>query len=208
MPEQSDLQKRVDELAEAIMGRKPYQSDSEEVEAEQAKNSGSASISSRELAELRRLNPASPPAAFWRLLADKVPRWLCHDDTAERAWGVVMQGMAIMGPGGHAPGIILGKALRQVVRKLGANSERAVESRLWKLLNSRGEPLEDQVRLMARFLDSKEQCVDWLGLTQLLLARSEAERDRVCRNLARTFYFAQSQPEPESHPEPRPESGD
>lgn len=143
-----------------------------------------------DLAELRRLRPEAPPPAFWRLLAAKVPRDLCADDQAERAWAVVMQGMAIMTPAAHAPGTLLGRAL--------AGLGDTAESRLWKLLNSRGEVLEDQVRLMARFLASKERRMDWFSLARLLLARDEERREEVCRALARSFFFTDTRNETET----------
>jgi CRISPR system Cascade subunit CasB len=140
-----------------------------------------------ELAELRRLRPEAPPPAFWRLLAAKVPRELCADNEAERAWAVVMQGLAIMAPKAHAPGTLLGSAL-------GGLGDTA-ESRLWKFLNSRGELLEDQVRLMARFLSSKNRRLDWSGIARLLLTRSEEDHERICRAMARSFFFSDRKPE-------------
>lgn len=147
-------------------------------------------FSKGDLAELRRLRPESPPPAFWRLLAAKIPRDMCMDDQAERAWAVVMQGMALMAPAAHAPGTLLGRAL--------AGLDDTAETRLWKFLNSRGEALEDQVRLMARFLASRERRVDWCGLAGLLLARDEERREEVCRALARSFFFTDTRPETET----------
>lgn len=163
---QDELSKAVDSLAGTI---------------------GHESFPKGDLAELRRLKPSSPPPAFWRLYAAKIPPDLCTDDADERAWAVIMQGLALMAPGGHAPGTPLGRAL--------AGLGDTAEARLWKCLNSRGEMLEDQVRLMARFLDSKDRRVDWCGIARLLLAHSEDQRDRSCRDLARSYYFSATPPE-------------
>lgn len=135
-----------------------------------------------DLAELRRLKPDLPPPAFWRLLVKMVPPELRHDDRSERAWAVIIQAMAIMAPDIHAPGRMLG----QVMHGLGSTS---AETRLWRFLRSRGDQMEDQIRLLARFLASKELRVDWYSLARLILAEDEEQRESVCRNLARSFYF-------------------
>lgn len=146
-----------------------------------------------DLAELRRMRPELPPAAFWRMLVEYVPEAYRRDDRQERAWSVLLQAMAVMAPAAHAPGVALGK----VFGALAANNE-ATERRFWTLLRSRGEQLEDQIRLLARFLASKERRVDWYGPARLLLAPDEAGRDEVCRYLARTFYFQSARTDQET----------
>lgn len=146
-----------------------------------------------DLAELRRMRPELPPAAFWRVLVDFVPENFRRDDRQERAWAVLMQAMALMAPNAHAKDASLGR----VFSTLEGNRE-ATERRFWTFLRSRGEQLEDQVRLTARFLASKDRRVDWLGPARLLLAADETRRDKVCRDLARSFYFQSSQTEQET----------
>jgi hypothetical protein len=146
-----------------------------------------------DLAELRRMRPDLPPAAFWRMLVGHVPEDYRRDDCQERAWMVLMRGMAVMAPVAHSRSAPLGR----VLASLEVNKE-ATERRFWTLLRSRGEQLEDQILLMARFLASKERRLDWYGMARLLLASDEAHRDKVCRNLARTFYFQSARTEQEA----------
>ena len=136
-----------------------------------------------DLAELRRLSLRNPPPAYWRLAAQLIPENFRPGERSERAWAVVLQGMATMSPHAHAPKMSLGRALREL-------DTETVENRLWKLLRSRGEQLEDQILLTARFLRSKESAMDWSGPARLLLCADEEKRDAVCRELARGYYFS------------------
>lgn len=134
-----------------------------------------------DLAELRRMRTHAPPAAYWRLLMARIPEHLRGNERLERAWAMVMQGMAIMAPDIHSPKTLLGEAMSRV----GGDP---AESRLWTLLRSRDEQLEDQIRLVARYLAAHEQRVDWTSLAGLLFAKDEEDRDRICRRLARSYY--------------------
>lgn len=142
-----------------------------------------------DLAELRRLRPETPPPAYWRLLFDRVPEDWRREEWQERAWTIVMSGMAIMAPRGHATSAPLGR----VMARIGGST---AESRLWQLLRVRGEQLEDHIRMLARFLASKEERIDWADLARLLLTADEDKRDAVCRKLARDFYMDNSRQQP------------
>ena len=144
-----------------------------------------------DLAELRRLRLEMPPAAYWRLLFDRVPEAWRKSGRMERAWAMVISGMAVMAPDCHSPKAPLGR----VLARIGGGT---AESRLWTLLRSRDEQLEDHLRLVVRFLASKEERVDWTGLARLLFAADEASRDAVCRQLARGFYMTESPAQPEA----------
>jgi CRISPR type I-E-associated protein CasB/Cse2 len=142
-----------------------------------------------DLAELRRLRPETPPPAYWRLLFDRVPEDWRREERQERAWAIVMSGMAVMAPRVHASSTPLGR----VMARIGGST---AESRLWQLLRVRGEPLEDHIRILARFLAAKEERIDWADLARLLLIADEGKRDAVCRKLARDFYMDESRQQP------------
>lgn len=134
-----------------------------------------------DLAALRRGGAAlvaSP--GFWRVLLDRVDESQRATDQAERTWAVIFQAMAIMAPDIHSPGRTLGAVL--------AGMSESLEHRFLRLLRSRGEQLEDQVRLMARLLASHGAAVDWVSLAELLLAERDEVRERVVRRLARDYY--------------------
>ena len=156
-----------------------------EVVAELAGVIGSERFPKGDLAELRRMRPENPPPAYWRVLFARVPERRRIGPRMERAWGVVMSGMAIMAPHNHSPKIPLGQAMARI-------GGPTIESRLWKLLRSREEQLEDQVLLAARYFASRDVRVDWTGVARLLFATDEAKGDAVRRELARSFYRTQT----------------
>ena len=59
-----------------------------------------------------------------------------------------------------------------------------------RLLRSFSSQLEDQLRLMARFLASKDLAVDWTSLGVLVLARQPEVRKRIALRLAGDYYSA------------------
>jgi CRISPR type I-E-associated protein CasB/Cse2 len=135
-----------------------------------------------DLADLRRGGTRlTTSPGYWRVLLDRVSEERRRNVEQERLWGVVMQCMAVMAPNIHAPGRTLGKVLAQTGRD-------SLEHRFLRLLRSQGSALEDQMRLMARFLASQNLAVDWAPLAGLLLARSEAARETIRRRLARDYY--------------------
>jgi CRISPR type I-E-associated protein CasB/Cse2 len=130
-------------------------------------------------ATLRRLRPGQVwPMAFWDLALVHIPEGLRHSEAQERQWAVVMQAMALMAPGGQE-GIGLGTALARV----GGDTMR---HRLMRLVQSRGEGLEDQLRLTARLLASHNQAVDQADFARVLLYHGETAV-RVRRELVRSF---------------------
>lgn len=135
-----------------------------------------------DLAALRRIQPGKTcPPAFWRLLFGRVPEQLQHPDH-ERQWAVVMQGLAIMAPEAHDPVRSLGRVLGEEQRS------ESTESRLMRLLRSRGDRLDDQLRLMSRLLASKRLAVDWVSLARLIFARDDKEWEHACQRLARDYF--------------------
>ncbi|WP_084502495.1 type I-E CRISPR-associated protein Cse2/CasB [Fundidesulfovibrio putealis] len=133
-------------------------------------------------AALRRLRPGQVwPMAFWDLALAHIPEDLLRSETQERQWAVVMQAMALMAPVGQA-GIGLGTALARV----GGDTMR---HRLMRLVQSRDQGLEDQIRLTARLLASHDQAVDQTDFARLLLYPGETAV-RVRRELVRSFLSA------------------
>lgn len=140
-------------------------------------------------AALRRIRPGETwPPAFWRLLFDRVPEELRRGDAMERRWAVVMQSMAIMAPNIHDPAAPLGV----VLAGLGSDS---MDHRLLQLLRAQGDGLEDRVRLVARMMAGKHVPVNWLDVTKLVM---HPESDHIRRKVARDFYRAQYQRNPET----------
>lgn len=136
-----------------------------------------------DLADLRRGGArmyTSP--GYWRVLLDRVDQDQRADEEAERRWGVILQAMAIMAPDIHAPGQGVGRVLAGI-------GQDSLEHRLLRLLRSRGQALEDQMRLMARLLASYNRAVDWSPLAGLVLNRDEDRKESIRRSIARDYYL-------------------
>lgn len=141
-----------------------------------------------DLADLRRLQPASPRApGFWRLLVVRVPAELRRSQEQESHWAAVMQAMAIMAPAAHQPDEPLGTVLADL-------DQGPMERRLMSLLATReNEAMWDQLRLLARMLASKARPMNFRQVANWLLARDEKQREKVRRDMARAFFFRQYQ---------------
>lgn len=146
-------------------------------------------ISSGDLAELRRVDPAEPVTpALWKLLMDEelIPsRWRPGRsdsdarDTSEQRWACLFMGMAHC-VGLHDLKVPLGAALADAGWS---------EVRFTRLLRARDKRLFNEVRSVANYLSSKEQRADWCGVHGLLFSQDDddwAERHR--RNVARSYY--------------------
>ena len=99
-------------------------------------------------------------------------------DEAERRWGVVLGGLAILGSL-HRPGCRLGTAL--------AHSGYA-EARFVKLLRARGSQLLTEVLSAFRFLAAKASPVDATDLARLVLVTSPEKEESIRRQIARDYY--------------------
>lgn len=127
-------------------------------------------LSTGAVAELRRIDPSDTvaSAAFWGLLVSEVPEaWREHPDQ-DRAWAVVIQGMALMAPRPHAAD----KAGR-VLADTGYS-----EMRFVRLLRARNGHLERDVRSACRWFWAKGAAVDWIDFGRFVLARSGARWPR------------------------------
>ena len=153
-----------------------------------------------DLAELRRMDPDEPDAAaFWRLMAQ-------HDllntrETAERRWGLIINGIALMTPTGSGDGnpttahngsMPVGRALY-----LGGESQRASafysEARLNRMLTSGGPMLRTLLSRMFRMLAATGVTFNWREMAQFILNEGydhdAAEKGR--RRIAREYYRAE-----------------
>ena len=156
-----------------------------------------------DLAALRRMNPDTPAAVFWRLAAQ-------HDllgaPVVERKWMLILNGIALMtptaGPGSvrtaHNPQRAVGTALflggESAARTTGFYSE----ARLQRLLTARGAVLHTLLARMFRMLAGAGAAFDWREMAWFILndgfSAERAEESR--RRIARAYYQAERQHAP------------
>ncbi len=151
-----------------------------------------------DLAQLRRMNPDNPDVpVFWRIMAQQ---GLLQSPTNEKAWALILHGIAIMTPNGavkslsaHDKDMPVGKALFQ-----GGNPNRKrpfySEDRLRRLLIAREGMLRILLVRIFRMLASRQQPFDWAEMAWFILASpSPAERGDWRRmKIAREYYLAAS----------------
>ncbi|MDR3518480.1 MAG: type I-E CRISPR-associated protein Cse2/CasB [Azospirillaceae bacterium] len=134
------------------------------------------------LAQLRRMDPLGvPPPAFWPLFFEVVDPEAKGEST-ERAWAIIVQAMAMMGPEAHQGGRRAGRAL--------ADSGYP-EGRFVRLLRGSGEALATEVRTLSRWCLAKGLGFDWTDLAALILARQAGDPERADRavlRLARSYF--------------------
>jgi len=142
-------------------------------------------LSTGELAQLRRASPANPyTPALWRVLLTNVPRaWTAGVNQAdkERRWATILAGMAVA-TGLHSAHIPLGRAL---------STSGYSELRFVRLLQARGAQLDQETRLLARYLANKSEPADWADIARLLLHQQGQDADIVRRRIARAYYQSQ-----------------
>ncbi len=148
-------------------------------------------LSSRELAELRRMAPDTPDAtAFWRLL----PRY--DNRTFDRKWALIMHGIALMtGTADRRSAhnkTRIGRALF-----LGGETKRTTafysETRLNRLLTARGPMLYVLLARLFRMLASANQVFDWHEMAYFILndGYNEEQAEEARRRIARAYYQAE-----------------
>ena len=156
-------------------------------------------VSTGERAELRRMNPDVPDAAvFWRLMARYE---LLGSPALEKKWALILHGIALMTPRsvseGNRPSAHngfnpVGRALF-----LGSESRREKgfysESRLNRLLTSRGPILRTLLARMFRMLASQGVAFNWREMAQFILSEgyNEAAADKSRHRIARDYYRAE-----------------
>ena len=146
------------------------------------------------LAELRRMEPATGllPPAFWKLLIEHVPDDLrqgteAEQAEAERAWAVIIHGMALMAPEPHRSGTSAGTVLAETGYS---------EPRFVRLLRAEGEGFAKEVQTACRWLATKAERINWRKFTFFLLSRlhprfsSDDNRKNQTHHLARAYFSA------------------
>ena len=157
-----------------------------------------ADYSAADLADLRRMNPGSPPpAAFWRLMAEA---GLLDDSNMEDMWLLIIHGIALMTRPGvgdgrmcsaHDGGLPVGRALY-----LGGYVSRGTafysEARLGRLLIARGPMLRMLLARAFRMLASAGVRFNWREMARFILNQGydarAAEQSR--RLIAREYYLS------------------
>ena len=150
-----------------------------------------------DLAQLRRMDPDSPDAAFRRLMKQQD---LSHSAEAESKWALIIHGIALMTPANngndnlrtahhdHAP---VGRALY-----LGSESHRKAgfysEPRFNRLMTSRGPVLRTLLIQMFQMMASDGVTFNWREMASFILSEGHddeaAEQSR--RRMARRYYQA------------------
>lgn len=139
-------------------------------------------LSNGELAQLRRISPEQPfTPALWRLLMmlelQQAPEWMSQHQW-ERRWALILMAMA------HCRGlqnfeISFGEALA----KAGWS-----ELRFVKLMKSKDQLLETQIRQVSRFLAGKNQPANWAEAAELILYQSGEAAEKIRVNISRKYY--------------------
>lgn len=116
------------------------------------------------VAQLRRMDPGAAvlPPVFWHTLFAHVPEALSGRAKAERAWAVVLNGMAHMAPHMPGPQPDLGEALAATGYS---------EPRFIRLLRAEGNAFIQEVGTACRWLSAKGESVDWAGFADLIRLR-------------------------------------
>jgi len=143
---------------------------------------GDPTLSTGDMAELRRVQPEEPyTPALWKLMEDfdlhGRPRWLDREQRETR-WAALMMGMA-MNAGLHDYDTPLGEALA----KAGWS-----ELRFVRLLRATDTRLIEEIRRMAQYLGSKDQPTDWTDVGRLLFSQEGDAADSYRRSVARPYY--------------------
>jgi CRISPR system Cascade subunit CasB len=129
------------------------------------------------LAALRRADPSSPPAAFYRVTVGLLDKHLPEDGPRrvqdEGRWAVVIAAMA------SALGLMRDVRLGEALARAGV-----AEMRVVRLLEARDAHLADLVRTVVHQLTQKAQAFDPNDLADLVLSDNDEPR----RWIARSFY--------------------
>jgi CRISPR type I-E-associated protein CasB/Cse2 len=138
------------------------------------------------LAEIRRMDPLKPalPPAAWRLLVSLE----LEDQENERAWAIILHGMAQLAPAAHHPATV-GDVLARTDYS---------EARFIRLLRAEGaEEVAYQTRLVCRWLSTKAEKINWIEFAHFLLSRitrpESEEAEKQSHTLARAYFRTLSQ---------------
>ncbi len=133
------------------------------------------------LAALRRADPASPPAAFYRVtvgvLDEHLPEGGMRRDADERRWAVVISAMA------SAHGLLKPVPFGEALAKAGV-----AEMRVVRLLEGHDDQLADLVRNVVHQLVQRAQPFDANDLADLVVTDGTERGRESRRRIARSFY--------------------
>ncbi len=140
--------------------------------------------SAGDVAELRRMDPRAPPAAFFKLaavyLGPELPTLEPARSGAETRWAAIVLALATLGELHHG-GSRLGHGLGR-----GQFSE----LRFSRLIRADVDRLIDDVPAVARYLAAKGVGVDGADLARLILSSDRTDEEATRRHIARDYYAA------------------
>lgn len=133
------------------------------------------------LAALRRADPTSPPAAFYRVTVAVLDEYLPEAgpvrDALEGRWVIVVSAMA------NAAGLLARVPLGEALARAGV-----AEMRVLRLLEAQDSQLPDLVRHVVHQLVQKAQPFDPSDLADLVLTAGTERAQEPRRRIARSFY--------------------
>ncbi len=142
----------------------------------------SPALSTGDIAALRRMDPRTPVAAFFKiegiLLNEHLPADAAARFEAETRWATIVLGLAHLGD------------LYGYQHRLGMALATAgfSELRFVRLLQADAEQLLDELPALARFLVAKEIPADWSAAARLILSAGRSDEEIARRRLAREYY--------------------
>ncbi len=140
-----------------------------------------AAVDPGTIASLRRCDPDSPPAAFYRVTVDVLDEHLHQNgprrDAEETRWAVVVSAMAT------AQGLLAPVPLGEALARAGV-----AEMRVTRLLEASSAQLPEIVRNIVHQLVQKAQPFDPNELADLVLTAGSHHEREPRRRIARSFY--------------------
>jgi CRISPR system Cascade subunit CasB len=154
---------------------------------------GSEALSNGDRAALRRISPDAPfTPALWKVLhrleQHNAPDWISQERW-ERRWATLLMGMAFcVSPSSnlHEYDKPFGEALFEAGWS---------ELRFVRLLRSKNEALEVELRRVAQYLASKSQPANWADVAYLLFYQSGDASEDIRLSMARAYYGAKHRSE-------------
>lgn len=135
-------------------------------------------MSSGDLAELRRISPDQPyTPALWKVLVSIEDDTFTHGDAREQQWAALL--MAMASGAKHDPS----KRFGHVLAEHGWS-----ELRFVRLMRARDTRLVEELRRLAQYLASKGASVDWTGAANLLFNQTGQWAEEYRRRIARDYY--------------------
>lgn len=148
---------------------------------------GGGTLTTGDIAALRRMDPRAPASAFFKLESyfpeGALPSALEALPIAETRWAAIVVGLAHLGDL-HRPDVPLGAAL--------ANAGFS-EIRFTRLLRADGERLVDEIPALGRFLAAKGVAANFTDAARLLVSADRSDEETSRRRLARRYYAATQQ---------------